>query len=90
MGHAGAHEERVQFVTDAVWWQECLCGYMGSPGHRCSLTNASLHVTIEDANGASVEFMTENDREPIEVEWQIMTEIRKLKWPETTHKAGKP
>ncbi len=83
-GHAGPHEERVQFVTDAIW-QECLCGYMGSPGHTCNLTLASLRVTVE-LDGNAVVIQTDPTNEPIEAEWQIMDGLRKLKT--TAHKAG--
>ena len=76
MGHEGHHEERVQFVTDSVW-QECLCGYMGSPGHHCNMTMASLKVTVE-LDGQSVVIQTDPTAEPIEAEWQIMDGLRKL------------
>lgn len=82
-GHGGDHTGLTPFTATPSPWQECLCGYMGSPGHRCNLTMASLRFVIEDANGGRVEFVTEPDREPVEVGWQIMTELRKLKRPVT-------
>src|SRR5258706_207963 len=57
--HQGEHIGFTPFSAKPSRMQDCLCGYMGSPGHRCSLTMASLKVTVEDGSGHSVVIQTD-------------------------------